>query len=284
LSRIAAVSTWTFGLKACERTIEELKSGASALDAVVCGIRVVEDDPSVHSVGYGGAPNSEGVVELDAAVMWGPTRQLGAVGALQDIKEAISVARLVMEKTPHNLLVGDGARQFAIEMGFEPCEMLTDEARALWESWKVTRTTDDSHDTVCVLGLDRDGNLAVGVSTSGLKFTLPGRVGDSPVVGSGFYCDNAVGAAAATGHGEAIMRYAMSFRVVEEMRRGLSPMDACRSTIEWAITDDPSLRERHSAVIALGASGEWGSSSTQEGFPAAVGDETCVELVQIGPP
>ncbi len=284
MGKIAAVSTWWFGLNACQRTVEELKQGANALDAVERGIRIVEDDPTVRSVGYGGAPNCEGIVELDAGIMWGPTRRLGAVAGLRDIKEAISVARLVMEKTPHHVLVGVGAREFAIKMGFQPQPMLTDEAKALWEDWKKHPIEDDSHDTVCVLALDHDGNLCAGVSTSGIKFTLPGRVGDSPLIGNGFYCDQKAGAAAATGHGEAIMRYCMSFRVVEEMRRGATPMEACQSTIRWAITDDPSLRDRRSAVIALSPTGEWGSASTQEDFPCAVGGETGCELIQIGPP
>lgn len=279
----ATIVTWDFGLRACEETLRAMKSGANALDAAERGIRLIEDDTSVDSVGYGGAPNSECVMELDAALMWGPTRHFGAVAGLRDIREAVSVARLVMEQTPHSLLVGEGARQFAIEKGFTPKEMLTDKSRADWEDWKRTEACEESHDTVCVLALDIDGNMCAGTSTSGTKYKLPGRVGDTPIIGSGFYCDNEVGAAAATGLGEAIMRYSMSFRIVEEMRRGLDPASACRSTLEWAIQDDQSLRECVIGLIALDASGRWGAAASKEGFSVAVGDEEHLELIRIEP-
>jgi N4-(beta-N-acetylglucosaminyl)-L-asparaginase len=279
-----ALATWKFGLGACEETINLLLSGTNALDAVEKGIRITEDDPTVDTVGYGGAPNAEGIVELDAGIMWGPGRRVGAVAGLRDIREAISVARRVMECTPHNILVGQYATEFAVEQGFERADLLTEQSRNKWEEWKKTGILDVSHDTVCVLALDGNSDLCAGTSTSGLRHKLPGRVGDTPLVGSGFYCDNEVGAAAATGIGEDIMRYVMSFRIVELMRNGMSPLQACNSTIEWALFDDPSLKERMCAVIAIDSSGEWGASATKEGFTAVMGCESGVQMVSIKPP
>ena len=281
--RPAAIATWTFGLGACEEAVRNLRAGTNALDAVERGIRVVEDDPEVESVGFGGAPNADGVVELDAAVMWGPGRRCGAVAGLRDIREAISVARLVMERTPHCLLVGEGARRFALDHGFAAQELLTEGSRSKWEEWKRAGACEESHDTICVLGLDLNGDLCAGTSTSGIRYKLAGRVGDTPLVGCGLYCDNEVGAVAATGPGEDIVRYAMSFRIVEEMRRGVEPALACRSTIEWAIFDDPRLRDRLIGVIALDPAGRWGAAASREGFSAAVGDKAGVELVPVAP-
>ena len=281
--RPAAIATWPFGLAACEETVRILLSGANALDAVERGVRVTEDDPEVESVGYGGAPNCEGIVELDAAIMWGPGRRYGAVAGLRDIAEAVSVARLVMERTEHCLLVGESARQFAIDNGFVPRNLLTERSRQKWEEWKRTKAADLAHDTVCVLALDVGGDLCAGTSTSGIRYKLPGRVGDTPLVGCGLYCDNEIGAAAATGIGEDIMRYAMSFRIVEEMRRGAGPQAACRSTIEWAVFDDPRLRDRLIGVIALDPSGRWGAAATREGFSVAVGSAKRVEMTAVAP-
>lgn len=269
----AVIATWRFGRHACEETLKNLLSGENALDSVVRGVRVTEDDPTVDTVGYGGAPNADGIVELDAAVMWGPGRHLGAVAGLHDIKEAISVARVVMEETPHCVLVGQSARQFALDHGFTPSNLLTEYSRERWEEWKRTGIGDEAHDTVCVLGVDQDGDICAGTSTSGLRYKLPGRVGDTPFPGCGLYCDNEVGAAAGTGIGEDIMRYAMSFRIVEEMRRGVDPMEACRSTIKWAVEDDERVGKRLSAVIAITKDGRWGAAATQTGFTANFGDE-----------
>lgn len=281
--RPVAIATWRFGVAACQETITQLLSGANGLDAVERGIRVIEEDPSVETVGYGGAPNSEGIVELDAAMMWGPGRKLGAVASVRDICEVISVARLVMEKTPHCLLAGEGARQFAIENGFKPRNMLTETSHDKWKVWKETGFAEESHDTVCVLAVDGNGDICAGTSTSGIRYKLPGRVGDSPLVGSGLYCDNEIGAAAATGQGEDIMRFAMSFRVVEEIRRGVHPMEACRSTMMWAVNDDPILRTRISCVMALNKAGEWGAAASKEGFSVTVGCADGLEKTIIDP-
>ncbi len=278
-----AIATWKFGAQGAKDTLRSLLEGMSILDAVEKGIRVVEDDLNTDSVGIGGAPNSEGIVELDAAIMLGTGRRYGAVAGLRDIREAISVARCVMEHTPHCLLVGEEARKFAIRHGFKPQNLLVERERAKWEEWKRANITEESHDTVCILALDQDGSVCVGTSTSGIRYKLPGRVGDTPLVGSGLYCDEAVGAAAATGVGEHIMRYCMSFRIVEEMRRGKDPSSACRSTIEWALSEEPHLRNVTVAVLALSVSGEWGASTSREGFTVAVARPEGTELVEIPP-
>lgn len=286
LSAPVAISTWDFGLAACRETYRLLASGAPALDAVEQGIRLVEEDPEVASVGYGGRPNSEGVVELDAAVMCGTGRRYGAVAGLRDIGEAISIARLVMEKSSHNLLVGDGARLFAIQRGFKPRDLLTNQRKTEWEEWKRPRTpAKDSHDTVCVLALDQEGRLCAGTSTSGISYKLPGRVGDTPLIGCGLYCDQKIGAAAATGPGEYIMRYVMSFRIVEEMRRGAAPKDACLSTIAWAVSENPELLDISPlGVIALDTSGLWGAAASREGFTAAMAKNGNAEMIPASPP
>lgn len=278
-----AIATWKFGAQGAQETIKSLLEGKSVLDAVENGIRKVEDDLQVDSVGIGGAPNSDGIVELDAAIMLGNGRRYGAVAGLRDIKEAISVARRVMEQTPHCLLIGEGARQFAIEQGFKPQNLLIEREKAKWKEWKLAHAPNESHDTVCIIALDQNGNLCVGTSTSGIKYKLPGRVGDTPLVGSGLYCDKAVGAAAATGVGEHIMRYCMSFRIVEEMRRGKDPSSACYSTIKWAISEEPHLRNVTVAVLALDKSGNWGASASREGFNVAIARPEGTELVAIPP-
>lgn len=267
-----AIATWRFGLGACQETFRCLSAGESAIDAIERGIRVTEEDPEVASVGYGGRPNAEGIVELDAAIMLGPGRKYGSVAGLRDIGEAISVARLVMERTPHSLLVGEGARQFAIEQGFAPRDLLTEERKAEWLEWKKSGgAIEPSHDTVCVLALDQSGSLCAGTSTSGTRYKLPGRVGDSPLIGCGLYCDQEIGAAAATGIGENIMRYVMSFRIVEDMRRGSSPQEACMSTMKWMLSENPELSsQKPYGVIALDASGMWGAAGSREGFTAVV--------------
>jgi isoaspartyl peptidase/L-asparaginase-like protein (Ntn-hydrolase superfamily) len=278
-----AIVTWKFGLGACEETIKNLLAGERALDAVERGIRITEDDETIDSVGYGGIPNAEGIVELDAAMMWGPGRKLGAVAGLREIGAAISVARKVMEETTHCLLVGDAAKQFAVDQGFQTRNMLTDKAKAVWEDWKRTGVVGECHDTVCVLAVDKDDNICSGTSTSGIFCKLPGRVGDTPLCGCGFYCDNETGAAAATGWGEDIMRYAMSGRVVEAMSRGASPEEACKAVMSWAVNDDPSLREHTTGIMAIDKSGLWGAAATKEGFSICLGTPNGVEQIEIEP-
>lgn len=226
------IATWPFGKPATELALKTVQGGGSTLDAIEAGIRLTEADETVDSVGIGGIPNADGVVQLDASIMSGPKHQAGSVAGLEGIVHAISVARRVMERTSHVMLVGDGARRFALEQGFPSAELLTGGQKEKWLQWKAKRAAPadrpPTHDTIALLGLGTNGDLYGGCSTSGWAYKLPGRVGDSPIIGSGLYVDNDIGAAGATGMGENVMRYCGSFLVVELMRQGRSPPGGVR--------------------------------------------------------
>ncbi len=245
------------GLRAVARAVERMKAGAAPLDAVVEGVNIIEEDPADMTVGYGGVPNEEGVVQLDACVMHGPTARAGAVASLEGIKHPSKVAKLVMETTDHVLLVGPGARRFAEMHGLPVENLLTEKARKVWLYWKQNLSPIDkwvepapdkldpdvkafiqeygtdsfrdprTHGTVHVSAVDARGDLAGCTSTSGLFFKMPGRVGDSPIIGAGCFTDNEVGSAGSTGRGEANILVAGAHTVVELMRGGKSPRDAC---------------------------------------------------------
>ncbi|MCY3869705.1 MAG: N(4)-(beta-N-acetylglucosaminyl)-L-asparaginase [Gemmatimonadetes bacterium] len=266
------ISTWRFGLSANQPAWKILKNGGSALDAVVRGAEVAERDPEVKSVGFGGYPNAEGEVEVDAAVVDGHSLGYGAVAGLRNIATPTAVARCVMEKTDHVFLVGNGALKFARTQGFEECNMLTEHGRRAWEKWKRERTGPpaDVHDTIGLVALDQQGNLAAACTTSGAAFKLPGRVGDSPLIGSGLYADNDAGAAAATGRGEEITRTCGSFAIVEHMRHGKSPQEACEAVVQYLIARVPSARPYQMAYIAIDKYGNWGAAAARSGFLSAV--------------
>ena len=266
------LSTWRFGLEANTPAWERLQDGGSALDAVVEGVSLTELDPKVNSVGYGGHPNADGVVEVDAAVMDGRNLGYGAVAGLQNMATPTAVARKVMEDTSHVLLVGEGARSFAKTQGFEERDMLTDKARKGWETWKADQEglTPESHDTIGMLALDGSGDLAAACTTSGAAYSLPGRVGDSPLIGCGLYADNEIGAAAATGRGEEIARTCGSFSIVEYMRLGHTPQEACEAVVQRLIARVPSSKQYQMAYIAINRSGEYGGASARTGFSFAV--------------
>ncbi len=269
------VSTWPFGRPANEKALQTLLAGGSLLDAVVDGITVTENDLSVPSVGAGGAPNSEGVISLDACIMDGPTHKCGSVAAVEGILPVIRLARDVMEKTPHVLLVGDGARRFALAHGYPHTPMLTDDQRKAWLEWKAKNAPagaapPDSHDTIAMVVLGRDGNLAGGCSTSGRAYKLPGRVGDSPIIGSGLYVDNEVGAAGATGVGENVMRFCGSFQVVELMRAGADPQEACAETIRRIQRKHAPRTNLDINFLAIDKRGRFGAAGTRDGFTFAV--------------
>ncbi|MFN0059995.1 MAG: N(4)-(beta-N-acetylglucosaminyl)-L-asparaginase [Planctomycetota bacterium] len=270
------IATWSHGLMASQVAMSILQVSSRALDAVEAGTTVVEDDPKVDSVGYGGLPNADGIVELDAAIMDGATLGCGSVAALTGIKNPIRVARRVMEQTRHVMLVGAGAKQFALAQSFKDEDLLTPESRKRWEEWKAkppgARHQLSGHDTVSVLALDRGGSLAAACSTSGLAFKMPGRVGDSPLVGAGLYCDNEAGAAAATGVGEEILRVCGSYQIVELMRQGIEPNEAVKRVIE-RILKVASAKGKQVAFIALRPDGAVGSGSTTPGFQAAIARE-----------
>lgn len=256
------IATWDYGADLCAAAQKVFANNGSLLDALERGVNVVEDDPKVHSVGYNGLPNEDGVVQLDASIMDGRTHATGAVGALERIKNPISVARKVMEKTRHVLLVGAGANAFAKKLGFKEQELLSKEVRAEWEAAKKTRDSfwrDDRHDTVCAIGLDQAGNLAVAVSTSGLSGKLAGRLGDSPIIGAGSYVDNDVGGAAATGIGELAIKNAASFAIVERMRAGIDPTRACREILDRIVKKHPEVKTDPKAQLAFIAMSKQGA-------------------------
>src|SRR5438034_2598614 len=237
------IATWPFGMTAVKTAAELLEQGKPALDAALAGAQAVEDDPKVHSVGYGGIPNAIGTVQLDACVMDGKTLSCGAVAGLENVRHPAALARRVMEKTPHVLLVGEGARLFALQQGFPLESLLTPESVAEWEKSRPRKRATDAptrqerkpedlgHDTVAVLARDQEGSLGGVCTTSGLAHKLPGRVGDSPLIGHGLYVDNTAGAAGATGVGEEIIRIGGSMLIVEAMRAGRSAQEACELAI-----------------------------------------------------
>jgi N4-(beta-N-acetylglucosaminyl)-L-asparaginase len=257
------IATWDYGLELVQAAQKILTGGGALLDALEKGVNVVEDDPKVNSVGYGGLPNEDGVVQLDAAIFDGKSNRAGAVAAIERVKNPISVARKVMEKTEHVMLVGAGANQFARKMGFKEQELLTPEAKAKWDKLKDSYWRSiENHDTVCALGLDANGDLASAVSTSGLGKKLAGRVGDSPILGAGSFVDNDVGAAAATGNGELTMRTCASFAVVERMRAGDEPQRACEEVLKRVMAKCPELKREgyQLAFIALDKRGRAGGA------------------------
>ncbi|MHA6696921.1 isoaspartyl peptidase/L-asparaginase family protein [Chryseobacterium sp. A301] len=271
------ISTWDFGIKANEQAWKVLQSGGRALDAIEKGVRLVEDDPNERSVGYGGRPDRDGRVTLDACIM-DENAGIGSVAALEHIKNPISVARAVMEKTPHVMLVGEGALQFALEQGFQKTDLLTKTSKKEWEQWLKSSTYEpkvniENHDTIGMLALDKEGNLSGGCTTSGMAYKMHGRVGDSPIIGAGLFVDNSIGAASATGHGEEVIRTVGSFLVVELMRQGHNPQTACKKAVERIyqnfINQKRSLKDTQIGFIALNKQGETGAYSLQKGFTYA---------------
>lgn len=278
------VATWNFGLPACQESLKHLQAGKTVLDAVEQGIRLAEADLKNDSVGIGGRPNAAGVLQLDACIMDGRTQKAGSVAALENYPHPISVARRVMEKTKHVMLVGAGAAQFAKDQGFESVELPIPEQKKLWEEWRSQQSQEKkapNHDTIALVGLDSDGNLAGGCSTSGLAYKLPGRVGDSPILGSGLYVDGEVGAAGATGIGENIMRFCATFLIVEMMRSGVHPTAACRATIERiAKMDRKSTSELHINFLAIDKQGRFGAAGTDAGYQVAVVTSDSAQLIK----
>lgn len=273
------ISTWEHGLAANTSAWEVLGTGGNALDAVEQGVRTTESDPKVSTVGIGGRPDRTGVVSLDACIM-NEHGDCGSVAFLQNIENPISVARKVMEETQHVMLVGKGALDFAKEQGFEEKNLLTEEAEADWRKWLESNSQDvrpeinvENHDTIGMVALDESGNLSGACTTSGAAWKLHGRVGDSPLIGAGLYVDNEIGAATATGWGEAVIRAVGCFLVVEFMRQGHSPEDACRLAVERVISKNPDWKEIQVGFLALNKSGEHGSYCIQDGFDYAVYDQ-----------
>jgi N4-(beta-N-acetylglucosaminyl)-L-asparaginase len=307
------------GVRACDRAMEMLRAGGDTLDAVIAGVNINELDPDDSSVGYGGLPNEEGVVELDASVMHGPTRRAGSVGSIRNIKTPSKVAKLVMEQTDHIMLVGEGALRFAKAMGFPEENLLTDKARLAWVAWKQSQRDKGGHNnwgeglaapakkqgaelrrlfpraseadlawalhmaqfpttgTINCLALNEKGEMSGVTTTSGLAWKIPGRVGDSPIIGAGLYVDQDVGAAGSTGRGEENIRVAGAHSIVENMRHGMSPKDAVMDVLKRVARnfngDMSKLRQFDLSFYALRKDGEyaggalWDVSDGPKGTP-----------------
>jgi isoaspartyl peptidase/L-asparaginase-like protein (Ntn-hydrolase superfamily) len=261
-----------------------LKAGGSALDAVEAGAKIPEADDLDTSVGYGGYPDRKGRVTLDACIM-DQNGNAGSVTYLQHIKHPISVARKVMENTPHVMLSGDGALEFALEQGFEKEDLLTDHAEKAWKEWlRKNKDMQENHDTIGILAIDSKGDMSGACSTSGLAFKMPGRVGDSPIIGAGMYVDNDVGGACATGVGELVMKIVGSFMIVELMRQGNSPDQACRLAVERIINRFPLIKTEDTQVgfLAMNKAGVVGGYSIRKGYNIAVSDINRTFLIDPG--
>lgn len=308
------------GLRAVERAVQLINGGSDALDAVVEGVGIVEADPDDMTVGYGGLPNEEGIVELDACCMHGPTHKAGAVASLQNIMHPAQVALRVLRRTDHVLIVGEGARKFAKAHGFKEENLLTEQAREAWLRWKENLNPDDDwlndfqhvdreKDQAAVLerggipftwgtihcaAVDANGDLGSCTTTSGLSYKIPGRVGDSPIIGAGNFCDNAVGAAGATGRGESLIQSCGAFQIVRSMEDGLDPTEACLKLLKW-IADHTKrkalLNERgepnfNAVVYALRKDGAYGSAVIRDRYEFTVCDangaraERCTPLYE----
>jgi len=273
------ISTWNHGLAANEAAWKILTEKGKALDAVEKGVMVCEADFSNLSVGLGGLPDRDGNVTLDASIMDEKGR-CGAVAFLQRIKHPISVARMVMEKTPHVLLAGKGAQKFALDNGFKlESKKLSPEAEKQYKEWLKKSeykpvANIENHDTIGMVAIDAEGNLSGSCTTSGLAYKMHGRVGDSPIIGAGMYVDNEVGAACATGVGETVLRICGSYLVVELMRQGLSPMEACKKAIDRLVAKNPNYKDVQVGFLALNKNGEHGAYALQKGFNYALADNT----------
>ncbi|MCH2021121.1 MAG: N(4)-(beta-N-acetylglucosaminyl)-L-asparaginase [Saprospiraceae bacterium] len=277
------VSTWKHGLEANEAAWTVIDQGGSALDAVEKGVMVTESDPKNTSVGIGGTPDRDGNVTLDACIM-NHEGDCGAVAFLKEIENPIAVARLVMEKTPHVMLVGKGAQEFAVQQGFKRKNLLTESSRKAWEEWKkveeyTTPINIENHDTISMLAIDKDGNMSGACTTSGLGYKMHGRVGDSPIIGASLFVDNEVGGACATGVGEMVIRVVGSHLVVELMRQGYKPELACKMAVERIISKHKSVKGMQVGFLALNKNGESGGYAIYEGFNFAKHTKSGNELI-----
>lgn len=290
VSKPIVISTWNFGLKANEAAWAILNRNGKALNAVEAGVKVIEADPSERSVGYGGRPDRDGRVTLDACIM-DENANIGSVACLEHIIHAVSVARALMEKTPHVMIVGDGALQFALEQGFKKENLLVEESEKEWKEWLKTSNYEpivniENHDTIGMIAIDANGDLSGACTTSGMAYKMHGRVGDSPVIGAGLYVDNEVGAATATGHGEEVIRIAGCHLVVELMRQGKSPEEACKEAVSRVVKltakRKKNLKDIQVGFIALNKKGEYGSYCVQSGFNYAVYNDKGNNLITPG--
>jgi len=287
------------GLRAVARAFDLLMQGTDTLDAVIEGVKIQELDPTDDSVGYGGLPNAEGVVQLDASCMHGPSKRAGAVGALEGIKTPSEVAKLVLKYTNNIFLVGEGAKRFALQYGFKEEDLLTEHSREVWLHWRANLNPDDDYlnvpetehmvshptGTINCNGVTPQGDISSVTTTSGLAFKIPGRVGDSPIIGAGQYTDNDIGAAGSTGRGESNIKVCGGFLTVDHMRRGMKPTDACLETLKRVVkTTEPRLLDERGRptfdlkFYAVNKRGEFGAASLYPG-KFAVHDGSEAKLV-----
>ena len=304
INKPIVISTWDFGVAANADAWKVLKNNGRALDAVEQGVWVPEADESNQSVGYGGLPDRDGTVTLDACIM-DENGNIGAVLALEHIKHPISVARKVMEKTPHVMLAGDGALQFALEQGFKKENLLTPSSEKAWKEWlkeakyqpvmNIENKLYDkvapqklpgnqyNHDTIGMIAMDVKGNLSGACTTSGMAYKLHGRIGDSPIIGAGLFIDNEIGGATSTGVGEEVVRNVGSFLVVELMRQGYSPEEACKEAVMRIIKKKPETAKNiQVGFLAMNKKGEYGAYAIQQGFTFAVCDTKKQDLIIKG--
>lgn len=278
------ISTWNHGMEANAGAWDVLAKNGRAVDAVEQGVRITEADPNNATVGIGGFPDRDGVVTLDACIM-DEYENCGSVAFLQNIKHPISVARKVMDETPHVMLVGEGARRFAVDQGFKEENLLTPNSEKAWKNWLKNQDYKpeinvENHDTIGMVALDSNGNLSGACTTSGAAWKMHGRVGDSPIIGAGLYVDNEVGAATATGLGEFVIKICGAHMIVELMRQGLSPMEACQQAVERIVRKYPkNYKDLQVGFLALSKSGEYGAYSIHKGFNYAVKSNDQNELI-----
>lgn len=272
--KTTVISTWIHGIEANAETWKVMSSGKSVTDAVEAGVRIPESDPENTSVGLGGMPDRDGHVTLDACIM-DPSGNCGSVAGLEYIENPISVARKVMDETPHVMLVGDGALQFAMENGFEKKDLMTDKSKKALAEWLKKSEYKpiiniENHDTIGLLAQDANGDISGACTTSGLAFKMRGRVGDSPIIGAGLYVDNEIGGATSTGMGEAIIKAVGSHLVVELMRQGRTAQEACEAAVERVVKKEPRYKELQVGFIALRKDGDVGGYAIHKGFNYAL--------------
>ena len=265
------IATWSVA-QATKKAWQSMEQGSSALDAVIAGCAIEEANALGQSVGIGGLPDRDGQVTLDACVM-NEKGDYGAVLCMQNIKHPIAVAKKVMEDTPHVILAGVGAEEFAVSQGFKRENLLTEQSKKDWEIWKKTSKYKpiiniENHDTIGMLAIDKNGTISGGCTTSGLAYKMAGRVGDSAIVGSGLFVDNEIGAATATGLGEEVLKTVGSYLIVELIRQGKSPQEACELAILRIIEKTPNFEDFQVGYIAVNKKGETGAYSIHEGFTA----------------